>query len=121
MFLSLVDVISAPQLWVSPDPEYRHLFAPLPRRLRRLMGIHPLFIAPPRSYMIVRARKKAAVGVMVRHLQRLDELEDSALVQKHFVKGCRTRFYCIQEQQIISIIFDAQLETTGCQRILLHR
>jgi hypothetical protein len=53
MFLSLVDVIAAPQLWVSPDPEYRHLFAPLPRRLRRLMGIHPLFIAPPRSYMIV--------------------------------------------------------------------
>jgi hypothetical protein len=79
MFLSLVDVISAPQLWVSPDPEYRHLFAPLPRRLRMLMGIHPLFIAPPRSYMIARARKKAAVGVMVRHLQRLDELEDSAL------------------------------------------
>jgi hypothetical protein len=84
LILSLVDVISASQLWVSPDPEYRHLFAPLPWLLllllrMRLMGIYPLFIAPPRSYMIARARKKAAVGVMVRHLQRLDELEDSAL------------------------------------------
>jgi hypothetical protein len=82
MFLSLMDVLSEPQLLASPDPEYRHLFAPLPWLLRRLMGIHPLFIAPPRSYMITRARKKSVVGAMLRHLQRLDELEVGGSAQK---------------------------------------
>jgi hypothetical protein len=79
MFLSIIEVISRPELWACPDPEYRHLYAPLPQIMRKMMGMHPLFIVPPRSYILRRARKKAVVGVMVRHLQRLDALEDSAL------------------------------------------
>jgi hypothetical protein len=70
MFISLMDVISEPQLWASPDPEHSHLFPPHPWLLHRLMGIHPLFIAPPGSYIIRRARKKAVVGAVIRHLQR---------------------------------------------------
>jgi hypothetical protein len=59
LFIGAIEVISQPDVWTPPDPEYRHIYAPLRWMMRRMMGMHPLFIVSPRSYTLRRARKKA--------------------------------------------------------------
>jgi hypothetical protein len=79
LFIGIIDVISQPQFWAAPEPEYRPLYAPLPWLMRRMIGIHPLFLVAPQSYLLRRKRKKAITGTVIMHLQQLDALEDSAM------------------------------------------